>query len=353
MSMFVFLHLALGLTLIIAGNEMTTAALARLGARLGKAWPADSNALLALNNTAPLLVVSVTAILKGHDDLALGSVLGGHIANLLAVLGGSALLAPLLIPARLLRVELPSLFGALLLAFVLAQDGTLGRLDASLLLLGSLAYILLRRRASPRLPTDARNAGGENGGIRQRRRTWLLGPLQLLLGITLLCSGADFLVDGVRDAAQLLGLSDLLSGLTLLALLTSIPLLLNICAGLLRGRRDTAAGHITTACIINLLGTLGLAALLSPQPLSISPNALDIDFPVMLMATLAVLMIFCAGKLPRWLGLLLLGHYAAYILYLALFATGRPQLERLGETMFHYALPLTALALAIHLWRSR
>ncbi|QLF94367.1 sodium:calcium antiporter [Pseudomonas sp. ABC1] len=350
MDLIVLLHLALGLTLLMVGNEMSMAALARLSSAMGQAWLANSGALATIGNALPAAIVSILAAVQGHGDLALGNVLGGHIAGLLPVLGCSALLAPLLLPARLLRVELPILLGALLLAFLLAQDSTLDRLDASLLLLGALAYALWHWRA---MKASAVVNEDSSTNTRRRRRTWVLAPLQLLLGIALLYSGAVRLLDGTRDMALALGLSDLLAGLTLLALLTSIPLLFSVVGRLLHGERERAASHIVAACIINLLLVLGLAALLSPHSLSVSPNALDIDFPVMLMATLACLMIACAGRMPRWQGVLLLGHYAAYVLYLALFATGRPQLERLDHILFAYALPLTILALSIPIWLQR
>ena len=164
----------------------------------------------------------------------------------------------------------------------------------------------------------------------------------------LLVLGSNFLVEGAVELARALGLSELVIGLTVIAIGTSLPELATSILAAIRGERDIAVGNIVGSNIFNLLCVLGLASLVSPQAIAVSANALAFDFPVMIAVAVACLPIFFAGyRINRWEGLLFIAYYAAYTLYLVLSSTGRPFADVFGEAMLGYALPLTAVTLMI------
>jgi len=351
MTLPTLLHLIAGLALLLAGAGLLVRGAARLAARLGLAPLLIGLGLVACANGAPALAVGLRAVGAGHGDIAVGTVLGGAIFNLLFVLGLAALLSPLLVSRRLIRLDLPLLLGAGLLAFALAADGVLSRLDGALLGAAFLAYggLLIRagRRARVRGADDqfaAEFALHERPGP----HAWALDLLLPGLGLLLLALGAVLLVEGAVLLARALGLSELVLGLTLGAVASALPGLATTLLAARKGERDLAAGNLLGGTLFTLLAVLGLSALLAPRPLSISPNALAFDFPVLLAAAVACLPIFFAGqRIKRWQGLLFLAYYLAYGLHLLLFASGAPAIGEFHHALAWYALPLSGLTLAL------
>jgi cation:H+ antiporter len=172
----------------------------------------------------------------------------------------------------------------------------------------------------------------------------------VLLGLVLLTVGARWLVDGASTIARLLGMSELLIGLTIVALGTSLP---EVAASVLaswRGERDIAVGNVIGSNLFNILCVLGLAAAVSPQGVAVSASAIRFDIPVMIAVAVVCLPIFFTGqRIARWEGALFLGYYVAYTLYVVLSET-RPAMSRtLGEVMWTVVIPLTAVTLLLSL----
>lgn len=352
MNALTFLSLIAGLVLLVIGAELLVRGASRLAARLGIPPLIIGLTVVAFGTSSPEMAVSVQAALKGSGDIAIGNVLGSNIFNILLILGLSALIVPLVVSRQLVRLDVPVMIGASLLAFALALDQSLGRLDGLLLFAGILVYtgaliVLARKEPQPTaLPDDA-------AALPSGPRTWLLDGLLIAAGLGLLVLGADWLVQGAVTLARALGLSELLIGLTLVAAGTSLPELATSLLAALRGERDIAVGNIIGSNIFNLLAVLGLAAALSPTPISVSPTALAFDFPVMLAVAVACLPIFFANyRISRGEGLLFLLYYCAYVGYLLLFNTGRPIAQQFGDALLGYALPLTALTLLILAYRA-
>jgi len=160
--------------------------------------------------------------------------------------------------------------------------------------------------------------------------------------------GSQLLIEGAVALARALGLSELVIGLTVIAVGTSMPELATSLMAVYRGERDIAVSNIVGSCIFNLLLVLGAGALVSADGLSISPNALAFDLPVMLAVFAACLPIFFSGyRINRWEGVLFFGYYLAYTLYLVLFSTGLPATNLLRHAMTWYVLPLTAITLLV------
>ncbi|SET08960.1 cation:H+ antiporter [Pseudomonas graminis] len=301
--------------------------------------------VVALGSSAPQLAVGLQAAFTDSTDIAVGSVIGSNIFNVLVTLGLSALIIPLRVARQLVRVDLPLMIVATALVAALAWNGELSALDGVVLLLGMAAYLFVVVR---QFAHGARHVPRTD--LEPRRRIWpLLGRLALMAcGLALLTLGSHLLVGAAVSVALDLGLSERVIGLTVIAVATSLPALMTSLVAALRGERDIAVGNIIGSNLFNLLGVLGITALISTGPLSISPNALDFDLPVMLgVAALCVPLFYSGYRITRLEGLLLLGLYAVYGLHIVSFTTGMPLAERLERLMIHYALPVIALCVVV------
>ncbi|HLD67110.1 MAG TPA: calcium/sodium antiporter [Pseudomonas sp.] len=350
MSPTTFLYLIAGLVLLVIGAELLVRGAAKLAARFGIPPLIIGLTVVAFGTSAPETAVSVQAALSGSGDLAIGNVLGSNIANVLLILGLTALIAPLIVSRQLIRLDVPIMIGASLAVYALAWDGSLSRLEGALLFAAVLAYTAFLIRSGRQDQAAENDEFVQEFGPQtaSKARAWLIDLALLGAGLGLLIGGSHLLVEGAVALARALGLSELVIGLTVIAVGTSLPELATSLLAALRGERDIAVGNIVGSNIFNLLCVLGLSALVSPLPLSVSPNALAFDFPVMIAVAVACLPIFFAGyRINRWEGLLFLAYYLAYTLYLALFATGRPFAQTFGDAMLGYALPLTAITLLV------
>ena len=175
----------------------------------------------------------------------------------------------------------------------------------------------------------------------------------LAVGLTALVSGGHMLVDATVVIAIHLGLSERIIGLTLMAVATSTPALLTSLIAALRGERDIAVGNVIGSSLFNLLGVLGLTTLIAPQPLSVSPNSLVYDLPIMLGVTVLCLPLFYSGlRISRRKGLLLLALYALYGLDIIGFSTGSLQAERLESLMLRFVVPALATLVVLGMLRT-
>jgi len=343
------IELLSGLVLLIIGAELMVRAAVRLAERLHVRPLIIGLTIVALGSSAPQMTVSLQAALTDNPDIAVGSVVGSGIFNILVTLGLSALIIPLRVSRQLVRLDIPLMIGASLLVFILAWNKDLGRFDG-ILLLGALALylgLLLRQSRHSTRPHGTRP--------QETRQSWLISVLMILAGLAMLVFAGRLLLGAAVAVATDLGLSERVIGLTVVAVGTSLPELATSLIAALRGQRDIAVGNVIGANLFNLLGVLGLTALLAPAPLSVSPNALDFDLPVMLAVAALCLPVFYSGyRVTRAEGLLLLGLYLVYGLHVVSFTTGMPLAGKLERLMLFYVLPalLTFLLFtSIRAWR--
>ncbi len=161
-------------------------------------------------------------------------------------------------------------------------------------------------------------------------------------------AGAQWLVDGAVSFARALGVSELIIGLTVVAVGTSLPEIATSVLASLRGEREIAVGNVVGSNIINILGVLGLTGVLAPQPIRVPASALAFDIPVLVATAVACLPIFFNGRMiARWEGALFLAYYIAYTAYLVLAATGSAALPTFSVAMLSFAIPLTLVTLAV------
>ncbi|MHC8290616.1 calcium/sodium antiporter [Pseudomonas sp. XS1P51] len=328
------IELLSGLVLLIAGAELMVRAAVRLAARLHVRPLIIGLTVVALGSSAPQMAVSLQATLAQNADIAVGSVIGSSIFNILVTLGLSALIIPLRVSRQLVRLDIPLMIGASLLVFVLAWNKELNRTDGMLLLAALALYLGLLLRQS-RHSTRPQSDHDETP-----KTLWFSSLLMIVCGLAMLVYAGHLLLGAAVTVATDLGLSERIIGLTIVAVSTSLPELATSLIAALRGQRDIAVGNVIGSNLFNLLGVLGLTALIAPTPLSVSPNALEFDLPVMLgVAVLCLPMFYTGYRVTRAEGLLFLGLYLAYGLHVVSFTTGMPLAGKLEHLMLFFVLP--------------
>ncbi|MEB0038884.1 calcium/sodium antiporter [Pseudomonas sp. MH10] len=339
-----------GLFLLVIGAELSVRAAVRLAASLKVRPLIIGLTVVAMSSSAPQMAVSLQAAFSSSPDISVGSVVGSNIFNVLVTLGLCALIIPLRVARQLVRVDIPLMIGASALVFALAYNGELSAIDGAILLFALLAYLLvLARRSQGQVP---KNPPGQPHASRAQQ---FISLMTMVFGLALLVMGAGLLVQAAAVIAQDLGLSERVIGLTVIAGSTSLPALTTSLIAAMRGERDIAVGNVIGSNLFNLLGVLGLTAMVAPSPLSISPNALNFDLPVMLAVSAVCLPVFYSGyRVTRTEGLLLLSLYLAYGLHIVSFTTGMPLANTLEKLMSYGVLPLLAaliLFTTVRAWR--
>ncbi|ADE14836.1 Na+/Ca+ antiporter, CaCA family [Nitrosococcus halophilus Nc 4] len=352
MSSITVLLLVLGFILLMEGAEWLVRGAARLGANSGISPLAIGLTVVALGTSAPELAVNLQSALGGHPDIAVGNVIGSNILNVLFILGISALITPLSVSAPLIRLDVALMLATSSLVYLLALDGQFSRLDGGLLFIGMIIYLVFSTIKCRRENMEVPHEYTEEYGLQKKGILKSLGLI--LLGLLLLALGARWLVAGAVEMARFFGVSELIVGLTLIAIGTSLPEAAASVVASLRGERDIAVGNVVGSNLFNLLAVLGLTSLATPAGIPISPAALNFDIPVMLAASIACLpILFTSHLIARWEGILFLGYYLAYTAYLLLYPLQHHDLETYNSTMLGFVIPLTAITLLVLVIRAR
>lgn len=352
MYLSVALWLIVGLVALVVGAELLVRGASRIALATGLSPLVVGLTVVALGTSAPELATSIGAALQGSPDIAVGNVVGSNIANVLLVLGLAALVMPLVVARQLVWLDAPLLVGVAGATWWMALDNELSRIEGLALVAGGIAYTVLLVWMSRR--GQGLNEAGEELSELPRRPLWF-DLLLFAAGLALLVIGARWLVQSGVSIAQAFGVSELIIGLTIIAVGTSLPEIATSILAVARGQRDLAAGNVIGSCIFNLLVVLGATAALAPDGVHVSPPALNFDIPVMVATAVACLPIFFTGHyIARWEGGLFLGYYAAYVVYLVLANTRHDALEAFSAVMLWFVIPLTVITLLVvvsHAWR--
>ncbi len=336
--------LAVGLAVLIMGAELLVRGASRLAAALGLSPLVIGLTVVSFGTSTPELAVSVQSSLSGQPDIALGNVIGSNICNILLILGIAATIIPLKVASQLIRIDVPLMIGTSVLLLLLAWDGQISRVDGALLFGGIIAYIAFTIYQNHNEDDQEQADGIAITPIRTPLQiVWQLGMIGI--GLFLLVLGSDWMVNSAVTIAQSLGISELVIGLTIVALGTSLPEVATSVMASLKGERDIAVGNVVGSNLFNILTILGLTSLIAP--ITVAPNILVFDLPLMIVVALACLPIFFTGmQIARWEGVLFLVYYVAYTAFLFLDATEHALLPLFTTTMV-FALPLTLITLMI------
>ena len=338
------LFFVLGLVALTAGAELLVRGASRLALTFGISPLVVGLTVVAFGTSAPEMAVSAGAALGGSDDIATGNVVGSNIANVLLILGLSALIVPLAVHEQVIRQEIPIMIGASLLLIVLALDGSLsvgeGALLFGLVIVYTTFLVIQSRRAGQETQDEF---AAELPDAKSRRDAhWAVQVLLVLAGLGLLVLGAGWLVDAAVAAARVFGVSELVIGLTIVAVGTSMPEIATSLVAAWRGERDIAVGNVVGSNIFNILAVMGIAGILAGDGLAVSEAARNFDLWVMLAVALACLPIVMTGReITRWEGGVFVAYYVAYTAYLVLAAQQHAQLPAFSSVMLGFVLPLT------------
>ncbi|WP_120513105.1 calcium/sodium antiporter [Photobacterium salinisoli] len=274
--------------------------------------------IVGFGTSAPEMVVSAMASIDGKPDLALGNALGSNIVNIGLILGITAIIAPIAVQSNIIRKELPLLILIGILAGILLWDGELTRAEAVVLLIGFFGLIGWSIYSALKGKGDTLEAETESE-LKAHEMPLKKAVMWLFIGLVLLVVSSRILVWGAVTIAQSLGVSDLIIGLTIVALGTSLPELAASVAAARKGEHDIAIGNVVGSNMFNILAVIGIAGVISPIS-GIGVEVFARDWTVMMGLTVA-LVVMCMGfrgpgRINRFEGLLLLIAVVAYNLFL-------------------------------------
>ncbi|MHC4880120.1 MAG: calcium/sodium antiporter [Planctomycetota bacterium] len=338
-----------GLGLLVIGGELLVRGASALALMLRISPLVVGLTVVAFGTSAPELAVSVQSAWLGSVDVAVGNVLGSNILNVLVVLGSSAVIMPLSVSSQLVRREVPLMVTASLLLFFLGRDGRITATDGLILVTILLWYIVRSVRASRR-ETEAIQSSliqAIPSSRARSRRAWQSG-LQLIAGLTLLVAGSRCLVTGAVTVAKFLEVSELLIGLTVVAVGTSLPEIVTTVIAAARGERDIAVGNVVGSNLFNILCVVGFSSIVAPDGLTVSTTALMFDFPVMIAVAIVCLPVFLTGhEIARWEGCVFLACYLGYTSWLTVDAMDNGHEGIVSGVMWYLVIPLSGGLLLI------
>jgi cation:H+ antiporter len=310
--------------------------------------------VVAFGTSAPELAVVLQSSFAGQADLAIGNVVGSCIFNVLVVLGLTAIVLPVVVSARLVRLEIPLMIASSMLVLLFGLDGMLGRLDGLVLFAGLIGYmgwtIWQSRKESSEFQEDFEDDIETRAGVAEEQpKSNVAVQLGLVVaGLVLLVLGSKSLVSGAVSIARLLKVSELMIGLTIVAVGTSLPEIVTSILATIRGHSAIAVGNIVGSNILNILAVLGLSSMLAPDGIAVSLDALYLDIPVMIAVAVACLPIFFTQyRIDRWEGYLFFGYYLAYTTYLVLHAALPERGHTFALIMLLFVVPLTSITLLV------
>jgi len=287
------IFLVIGLIFLVWSADKLVFGAAALAKNIGISPLVIGMTILAMGSSAPEMMVSATASLAGKTDTAVGNVLGSNIANIALILGITALIKPLSISSGVIRRELPLMIVVTLLAGVILWDSHLGFYEGVLLFVLFAAFIIAMLRISQKEKNNGDSFIEDQESEIPEGVSNIKAAMWVVIGLIILPIAADTLVDSAVVIAKYFGMSDLVIGLTVIAIGTSLPELAASLAGVLKGEDDMAVGNIIGSNVFNILAVMGIPGILNPSVLS--EHAMGRDFWVMLAVSL-LLVIFALGK---------------------------------------------------------
>ncbi len=337
--------LIIGGILLVIGAEALVRGASRLAASMGIPPIIVGLTVVAFGTSAPELAVSVSSALGGESDIAMGNVVGSNIINVLFILGITAVITPLVVHERIIFLEVPLMIVVSIVLFLFALGGNVNRLEGILLVVALLGYLAFLVRQGRKEGSDVlAEYATEFSETDRTTKAVVRDVVFVLVGLALLVGGSELFVGGAVDIAESLGVSELVIGLTVVALGTSLPEVATSILASLKGERDIAVGNIVGSNIFNILSVLGITAIVSSNGIAAADAAINFDIPVMTgIAIILAPIIFTKREVSRWEGVLFLGYYFAYTAYLLLDANGHSQAGNFRGIVLGVVVPITVI----------
>ena len=314
----------IGLAILVWSADMFIDGATTLANSLGVPSFLIGVVILGLGTSAPEMVVSVLAALEGSPELALGNAYGSNIMNIALVLGTTALISPIIIHKSIVKRDLPLLLVITILAAWQLRDGQLSQSDGIILLLGLAAVlifqIVMNLRSSRQEDKKIASKNNEHSENKDRQSAGIFrGLASLIIGMSILILSSRAIVWGAVELATFWGLSELIIGLTVVAVGTSLPELVASLSAARKGEHDMALGNIIGSNTFNTLGVVGLAALIAPiraDPIILTRDVLAMALLTLLLVVLCVFAYIKKRSFGRTSGAILLLFFIGYSILL-------------------------------------
>ncbi|MGD9211909.1 MAG: calcium/sodium antiporter [Desulfobacteraceae bacterium] len=312
-----FIAIIFGLALLVWSADRFVEGAATTAQHLGMPTLLIGMVIVGFGTSAPELAVSALAAYQGNPGIALGNAYGSNISNIALIIGATALISPLLVHGQILRKELPILVFVTCMAALQALDGELTR-GESWTLLGTFAILMSWNIWKGFQHRNDTMKNGDDSTVIANKMSLGVALLWLLIGLLMLILSSRMLVWGAVEIAHSFGISDLVIGLTIVALGTSLPELASSAAASRKGEHDIALGNVVGSNLFNTLAAVGMAGVI--HPMTVGPEVLSRDIFVMGILTLSLFILGYGGRgmgrINRFEGSLLLACYLGYTGYL-------------------------------------
>ncbi|QDE29782.1 calcium/sodium antiporter [Shewanella polaris] len=306
--MLIALSIIGGFIILTFGAEALVRGASAIALRLGIAPLIIGLTIVAFGTSAPELAVSVKSALAGNPGIALGNVVGSNIVNIGLILAVTALIRPITVHSQMVKRDIPIMISASIFVWFLLLDGDVSFIDGAILFSLLIGYLVFSYISSKNNPEEV--------DIDTKPQNPLLSITLIAVGITMLVGGGILFVNGAVDLAKQFGISEVIIGLTIVAIGTSMPELVTSVMAALKGQSDIAIGNVVGSNIFNVLGILGATALIHPVS---AEGFNEIDFIAMIIFAIMVLPFAWSGfRIGRREGAVLLAGYLGYTSYLVM-----------------------------------
>lgn len=311
--------LVVGMVLLIKGADFFVEGASKIARLLKIPSLVIGLTLVSIGTSAPEFAVSLTASLQGANDLSFGNIVGSNIFNTFVVIGVSAIFTPLVVTKNMQKYDLPILAGIYVLlalfAFVITP-GIIQTWEGVILFSLTIIYtifLIYREKKEAQVEEEKE----------EKKRPWWLNLIFVVVGLAGIIIGGDFVVDGATEVAKSLGMSEMLIGLTIVAVGTSLPELVTSIVAARKGENDIAVGNAIGSCIFNVVLILGFCSILEPANVNTHPFYALFDVGVM-MLTVVLIFIFSLKKreINKWHGIITIALYVIYLTVIILRDTG-------------------------------
>lgn len=300
--------LVLGFVMLTKGADWFVDGSSALAARLGIPQLVIGLTIVAMGTSAPEAAVSITSALKGNEGITVGNVVGSNIMNILLILGIASVIVPLAVQKSTRMIEIPYMIAITILFGVLGYTGEMiTRIEGGILWIAFLIYLGYLLWVAKK--------GKEENEPDEKQKSLPVQLLTILVGLVCIVLGSDFVVDGATEIAKVIGISERIIGLTIVAFGTSLPELVTSVTAARRGNADIAIGNIVGSNVFNILFVAGTSALITPVVFESK-----FLFDTIVATAVAILLLVCVcnkeGKLKRSGGIIMLAAYAVYFVKL-------------------------------------